>query len=77
MITSVGIDARARAALRITLQQNRFGELREGVWLRPDNLKLVLPCDVLSRVRVLRGYDDDAAELVARRNEFDLMEATK
>jgi len=66
VITSVGIDARTRAALRITLQQNRFGELREGVWLRPDNLKLVLPCDVLSRVRVLRGYDDDAAELAAQ-----------
>ena len=40
VITSVGIDARTRAALRTTLQQNRFGELREGVWLRPDNLKL-------------------------------------
>jgi phenylacetic acid degradation operon negative regulatory protein len=66
VITSVGIDARTRAALRITLQQNRFGELREGVWLRPDNLKLVLPRDVLSRVRVLRGYDDDAAELAAQ-----------
>src|ERR1700741_4172504 len=46
VITSVGIDARTRAALRITLQQNRFGELREGVWLRPDNLKLVLGGDV-------------------------------
>ena len=43
VITSVGIDARTRAALRTTLQQNRFAELREGVWLRPDNLKLALP----------------------------------
>ena len=25
---------------------NRFGELREGVWLRPDNLDTVLPDDV-------------------------------
>jgi phenylacetic acid degradation operon negative regulatory protein len=66
VITSVGIDARTRAALRITLQQNRFGELREGVWLRPDNLGLVLGSDVLSRVRVLRGYDDDAAELAGQ-----------
>ena len=38
VITSVGTDARTRAALRTTLQQNRFAELREGVWLRPDNL---------------------------------------
>ena len=66
VITSVGIDARTRAGLRTTLQQNRFGELREGVWLRPDNLKLTLPREVLSRVRVLHGYDDSPAELAAQ-----------
>lgn len=38
VITTVGNDARTRAALRNTLQQNRFAELREGVWMRPDNL---------------------------------------
>jgi len=63
VITSVGIDARTRAGLRVTLQQNRFAELREGVWLRPDNVKPALPDDVLSRVRVMRGYDDSPAEL--------------
>jgi phenylacetic acid degradation operon negative regulatory protein len=46
------------------LQQNRFAELREGVWLRPDNLKLALPREVRSRARMLRCYDDDPAELV-------------
>ncbi|MGH3676101.1 MAG: PaaX family transcriptional regulator C-terminal domain-containing protein, partial [Mycobacterium sp.] len=66
VITSVGIDARTRAALRTTLQQNRFAELREGVWLRPDNLKVDLPHDVLSRVRVLHGYDDSPAELAGQ-----------
>jgi phenylacetic acid degradation operon negative regulatory protein len=66
VITSVGIDARTRAALRTTLQQNRFAELREGVWLRPDNLKIDLPTDVLSRVRVLHGYDDSPAELAGQ-----------
>lgn len=66
VITSVGIDARTRAALRTTLQQYRFAELREGVWLRPDNLKINLPRDVLSRVRVLHGYDDSPAELTAQ-----------
>jgi phenylacetic acid degradation operon negative regulatory protein len=64
IITSVGTEARARAALRTTLQQNRFAELREGVWLRPDNLKITLPDDVLSRVRVLHAYDDGPAQLV-------------
>lgn len=63
VITSVGIDARARAALRNTLQDNRFGELREGVWLRPDNLDVALPADVTDRVRVLHARDDDAAGL--------------
>ena len=66
VITSVGIDARTRAALRTILQQNRFGELREGVWLRPDNVKLTLPGDVLSRVRVLHSHDDSPAELAAQ-----------
>jgi phenylacetic acid degradation operon negative regulatory protein len=66
VITSVGIDARTRAALRTALQQNRFGELREGVWLRPDNVETTLSDDVLSLVRVLRGYDDNPAELAGQ-----------
>ena len=63
VITTVGTDARTRAALRIALQDNRFGELREGVWLRPDNLDAELPTLARGRVRVLRARDDDPAEL--------------
>jgi phenylacetic acid degradation operon negative regulatory protein len=33
-----GRPADARALLRESLRQLRFGELREGVWTRPDNL---------------------------------------
>lgn len=66
VITSIGTDAKTRAALRITLQQNRFGELREGVWLRPDNLDTSLPNDVLVRGRELHSRDDDPTELAAR-----------
>lgn len=33
-----GRPADARALLRESLRQLRFGELREGVWARPDNL---------------------------------------
>lgn len=66
VITSVGTDARTRAALRNTLQDNRFGELREGVWLRPDNLDVVLPEEVTERVRVMHARDDDAAGLAVR-----------
>ena len=66
VITSVGVEPRTRAALRTTLQQNRFGELREGVWLRPDNLGVALPKDVMPRVRVLCARDDHPAELARR-----------
>ncbi|GLP82208.1 PaaX family transcriptional regulator C-terminal domain-containing protein [Mycobacterium antarcticum] len=65
VITSVGIDAKTRAILRTTLHDKRFGELREGVWMRPANLEQVLAGDLRSRVRVLRARDDDPPGLVA------------
>ncbi len=66
VITAVGMDARARAALRNTLQLKRFGEIREGVWLRPDNLDDELPAEIAERVRVLHARDENPAELTAR-----------
>lgn len=66
LITSVGADARTRAELRNVLVQNRFGELREGAWLRPDNLEVALPADVLARMRILHSRDDNPAELAAQ-----------
>ncbi|WP_139797960.1 PaaX family transcriptional regulator C-terminal domain-containing protein [Mycobacterium noviomagense] len=63
VVTSVGNDARTRAALRTTLQDKRFGELREGVWMRPDNLDLELESKVRARVRILKARDDAPAEL--------------
>lgn len=65
VITSVGTDARTRASLRNTLQQHRFGELREGVWIRPDNLDQALPQEITDRVRVLRSRDQHPAGLAA------------
>lgn len=58
VVTSVGADARARATLRNNLYHKRFGELREGVWMRPDNLDLELEPEVRARVRVLSARDD-------------------
>jgi phenylacetic acid degradation operon negative regulatory protein len=72
VITSVGVEPRARAALRTALQENRFGELREGLWLRPDNLPVALPKDVMRRVRVLHSRDAKPAELA--RQLWDLPE---
>ena len=63
IVTSVGTDARTRATLRTTMHDKRFGELREGVWLRPDNLDLDLDPDVLARVRVLKARDAAPAQL--------------
>ncbi len=63
IVTSVGSDARTRAALRTAMHDKRFGELREGVWMRPDNLQLDLDPDVAARVRTLRARDDAPAEL--------------
>ncbi|AEV71373.1 phenylacetic acid-responsive transcriptional repressor [Mycolicibacterium rhodesiae NBB3] len=65
VITSIGTDARTRAGLRNILQNNRFGELREGVWLRPDNLDSQLPAEALQRGRELRSRDGDPADLAA------------
>ena len=66
VVTAVGLAAPARAAFRKELQDLRFAELREGVWLRPDNLCLELPGPVRDRVRVLRSHDDNPSELAGR-----------
>ncbi|MCV7227484.1 PaaX family transcriptional regulator C-terminal domain-containing protein [Mycolicibacterium komossense] len=63
VVTSVGIAARDRADLRKMLQDSRFGELREGVWLRPDNLGVELGDEIHRWVRVLRSSDDAPVEL--------------
>lgn len=64
IITASGADARSRTVLRTVLRQARFAELREGVWMRPDNLEAELP-EAAGRVRVLRARDDDPARLAA------------
>jgi phenylacetic acid degradation operon negative regulatory protein len=66
IVTSVGTDARTRAALRTTLQDRRFGELREGVWMRPDNLELDVDAEVRGRVRIVQARDDAPDELATQ-----------
>jgi phenylacetic acid degradation operon negative regulatory protein len=66
VIVSVGTDARTRAGLRTTLQHSRFAELREGVWMRPDNIGMNLTGDLRARVRILQARDDDPSGLAAR-----------
>ncbi|MGB6207171.1 PaaX family transcriptional regulator C-terminal domain-containing protein [Mycobacterium sp.] len=66
IVTSVGTDPRTRAALRTTLHSKRFGELREGVWMRPDNLELDLDAQLRARVRILQARDDAPGELAVQ-----------
>ena len=75
IVTAVGADARTRGAVRTALQDNRFGELREGVWMRPDTLDVVLPALIRGRVRVLHAADDNSAELA--RQLWDLRDWAK
>jgi phenylacetic acid degradation operon negative regulatory protein len=65
VVTGVGGDARSRSEFRKTLQDSRFGELREGVWLRPDNLDAELDPAVLHRVRILHSRDAEPRQLTA------------
>jgi phenylacetic acid degradation operon negative regulatory protein len=65
VITTVGADARTRAELRNDLLQNRFGELREGLWLRPANLDTHFPAEITANARLLTSRDDDPAGLAA------------
>lgn len=66
IVTSVGNDARTRAALRTAMHDRRFGELREGVWMRPDNLKLDLGPELEARVRIMTARDGTPAELAGQ-----------
>jgi phenylacetic acid degradation operon negative regulatory protein len=66
IVTSVGTDPRTRAALRTTLHHKRFGELREGVWMRPDNLEFDVDVEVRARMRIVQARDDAPAELAGQ-----------
>jgi phenylacetic acid degradation operon negative regulatory protein len=46
-VTLVGANAPTRADLRQRMTAQRFGELREGVWMRPANV-IWTPDDVLA-----------------------------
>ena len=66
IVTSIGGEARSRAVLRNTLFEKRFAELREGVWLRPDNLELELDPETAARLRVLQARDGAPAQLAGQ-----------
>jgi len=48
VVTTTGSTAEVRGARRRALAYARLAELREGVWMRPDNVAVLLP-DSLDR----------------------------
>lgn len=64
----------ARAALRAALAGARLGELREGVWLRPDNLggRPAVSAEPADGVVWLRSTLDDAEEAALAGRLWDL-----
>jgi phenylacetic acid degradation operon negative regulatory protein len=46
VVTTAGSTAEVRGRRRRVLALSRLAELREGTWLRPDNVDLVLPADL-------------------------------
>jgi phenylacetic acid degradation operon negative regulatory protein len=66
IVTSVGTDPRTRAALRTTLHHKRFSELREGVWMRPDNLEFDVDVEIRARMRIVQARDDAPVELAGQ-----------
>lgn len=69
-VTGTGRSAADRAALRSALTALRLAELREGLWLRPDNLRR--PADLDGGCRRFRGRPDgDPGELAASLWDLD------
>lgn len=60
-------DAATRAATRSELTELRFAELREGVWLRPDNLDFARSDALIARTQSFSCIpEEDADPLTAR-----------
>lgn len=71
VLARTGADPRSRAELRRGLADLRFGELREGVWLRPDNIDAALGEKIAVWGRVLSARDEDPAGLAAELWDLD------
>jgi len=59
IVVSERRDASARAELRGALEAARLAELREGVWLRPDNIDVLWPGVVGEQCTVVHARDVD------------------
>ena len=65
VVVTSGRSSSDRAALRALLTRARLAELREGVWMRPANLRRESPALTSVDVRMFTTTSDDPAGLVA------------
>ncbi|HEX3840046.1 MAG TPA: PaaX family transcriptional regulator C-terminal domain-containing protein [Acidimicrobiales bacterium] len=67
VVTTAGSSAEIRSKRRSALRFARLGELREGTWMRPDNIKIQLDPEVeLDSTLLLARPDGDQPALAAR-----------
>lgn len=66
VVVTAGSTADVRARRRRALAFARLAELREGVWLRPDNLDVALPAGMDGDVVRLTARHDDGSALAHR-----------
>lgn len=70
VVITTGSTAETRTARRRALTYARLAELREGVWMRPDNVEVRLPDDLRSDVEEMTAQPRGPDRLVA--NLWDL-----
>lgn len=61
-VVSSGKDPASRLHLRRSMLATHFGELREGVWMRPDNLDWRPSADIAGDLELMRARPDHNAE---------------
>jgi phenylacetic acid degradation operon negative regulatory protein len=66
VVTTSGSTAEVRTARRSALAYARLGELREGVWMRPANVAVLLPDPVDADVELMTALPPDADLLASR-----------
>lgn len=66
-VVATGKDSASRLHLRRSMIAAHFGELREGLWMRPDNLAWTPDLEIAGDIELLRGRPDSASEALARR----------
>jgi phenylacetic acid degradation operon negative regulatory protein len=66
-VVSSGKDSASRLHLRRSMLDAHFGELREGVWMRPDNLPWAPGPDIVADVELMRARPDTDPAALARR----------